>query len=268
MDSSDSSSEEETSKKKRKGEGEEPGGEEAKRRAKDLVAKKKTGVEQARPRRGPRKGPLRLPGKKGKKVLEKKTPQKKVPSRADSGRKHGGMSSDTPAASFGQGPGFYHTDEQGRTFDRYGKRIYLEGETQTVTESSDDDLGVQPLGGVFGTIDTNDSDDDETLAEVQKKEVERKQNLALADRCRKEVAKIVKAGSQGGRTPMKQTPQQVSKTNWGTKANNGGDPRNETHIHQNGQTSWSTETTDSRDIGKQTKSKTSLQAGNQGTNGN
>ena len=66
-----------------------------------------------------------------------------------------------------------------------------------VTESSDDDLGVQPLEGVFGIAGTDDSDDDKTLAEMQKKEVERKQNLALADRCRKEVAKIVKAGSQG-----------------------------------------------------------------------
>ena len=84
------------------------------------------------------------------------------------------MSSGTPAVGLSQGPGFYHTDKQGRTFDRYGKRIYLEGETQTVTESSDDDLGVQPLEGVFGMVDTNDSDDDETLAEVQKKEAERK----------------------------------------------------------------------------------------------
>ena len=46
---------------------------------------------------------------------------------------------------------------------------------------------------------------------MQKKEVERKQNLALADRCQKEVAKIVKAGSQGGRAPMKQTPSKMAK---------------------------------------------------------
>ena len=75
---------------------------------------------------------------------------------------------------FSRGPGFYQTDEQGRTFDKYGKRIYLEGETQTVTESSDDDLGVQPLRDVYGMTDTDDSNDDETLAEMQKKEVEKK----------------------------------------------------------------------------------------------
>ena len=42
-----------------------------------------------------------------------------------------------------------------------------------MTESSDDDLGVQPLEGVFGMVDTDDSDDDETLTEMQKKEAER-----------------------------------------------------------------------------------------------
>ena len=121
------------------------------------------------------------------------------------------MNGSTPAAGLSQGPGFHHTDEQGRTFDRYGKRIYLEGETQTVTESSDDDLGVQPLDGVFGMVDTDDSDDDETLAEMQKKVAEREQNLALVDRCRKEAAKIVKAGSQGGRAPTGHTPSKLAK---------------------------------------------------------
>ena len=38
-----------------------------------------------------------------------------------------------------------------------------------MTESSDDDLGIQPLGGVFGIAGTDDSDDDETLAEIQKR---------------------------------------------------------------------------------------------------
>ena len=70
---------------------------------------------------------------------------------------------------------------------------------------------LQPLEGVFGMVNTDDSDDDETLAEMQKKEAEREQNLALADRCRKEAAKIVKAGSQGGRAPMKQTPSKMAK---------------------------------------------------------
>ena len=80
-----------------------------------------------------------------------------------------------------------------------------------MTESSDDDLGVQPLEGIFGMVDTDDSDDNETLAEMQKKEAEREQNLALADRCRKEVTKIVKAGSQGGRAPTKHTPSKSGK---------------------------------------------------------
>ena len=159
-----------------KGEGEEPSEEETKRRmAKDLVAKKKTWGGASKAKKKSRKGTTVASWGKGKKVLEKKIPQKKVLSRADSGRKHGGMSGGTPAAGLSWGPGFYHTDEQGRTFDRYGKRIYLEGKTQTVTESSDDDLGEQPLEG-FGMVDTDDSDDDETLAEMQKKEAERKQN--------------------------------------------------------------------------------------------
>ena len=138
-----SSSEEETSKKERKGEGEEPGEEETERRtAKDLVAKKKTGGGVSKAKKRSKKGATTASWEKGKNVLEKKTPQKKVPSREDSGRKHEGMSGGTPAVGFSWGPGFYCTDEQGRTFDRYGKRIYLEVETQTVTESSDDDLGV------------------------------------------------------------------------------------------------------------------------------
>ena len=178
--------------------------------AKDLVAKKKTGGEASKARRKSGKGATVASWGKGKKVPEKKT-QKKVPSRADSGRKHGAKSGGTPAVGLSQGPGFYSTDEQGRTFDRYGKRIYLEGETQTVIECSDDDLGLQPLEGVFGVVDTDDSDDDETLAEMQKKEAERKQNLALADRCRKEAAKIVKVGSQGERAPMRHTPSKLAK---------------------------------------------------------
>ena len=85
-------------------------------------------------------------------------------------------------------------------------------------ESSDDDLGIQPLEGVFGMVDTDDSDDDETLTEMQKKKAEREQNLALADRCRKAAAKIVKAGSQGGRAqqdipPASQQNKLVHKSN-------------------------------------------------------
>ena len=71
--------------------------------------------------------------------------------------------------------------------------------------------GVQPLGGVFGIAGTDDSDDDETLVEIQKKEAEMKQNLALADRSRKEVAKIIKTGSHGGKAPTRQTPSKSAK---------------------------------------------------------
>ena len=134
--------------------------------AKDLVAKKKTGGGASKARKKSGKGATAASQGKGKKV-----PERKVPSRADSGRKHGGMSGGTPAVGLNRGPGFYHTDAQGRTFYRYG-----EGETQTVTESSDDGLGVKPLEGVFGMVDSDDSDDDETLAEVQKKEAEVNQN--------------------------------------------------------------------------------------------
>ena len=62
---------------------------------------------------------------KGKKILEKA-----VPSKSDSGQKHGGMLlgvSGQMLVGFSHGLKFYRTDEQGRVFDRYGKRIYPEG---------------------------------------------------------------------------------------------------------------------------------------------
>ena len=79
------------------------------------------------------------------------------------GRKHGGMLlgvSGQTLAGFSRGLKFYRTDEQGRVFDRYGKRIYPEGEVQMVEESSEEEemeLGVEKLP-------ENDSDDKDTPA--------------------------------------------------------------------------------------------------------
>ena len=59
---------------------------------------------------------------------------------------------------FSHGLKFYRTDEQGRMFDRYGERIYQEGEVQTVEESSKEEeteLGVKKLP-------ENDSDEEDT----------------------------------------------------------------------------------------------------------
>ena len=64
-------------------------------------------------------------------------------------------------AGISHGLKFYRTDEQGRMFDRYGKRIYPEGEVQTVEESSEEEeteLEVEKLP-------ENDSDDEDTPAE-------------------------------------------------------------------------------------------------------
>ena len=62
---------------------------------------------------------------------------------------------------FSHGLKFYRTDEQGRVFDRYGERIYQEGEVQMVEESSEEEeteLGVEKLP-------EDDSDDEVTPAE-------------------------------------------------------------------------------------------------------
>ena len=91
--------------------------------------------------------------------------------------------------------------------------------------------------------------------------------MALADRCRKEAAKIVKAGSQGGRAPTRHTPSKSAKQTGAQKQPTVGTSGMK-HTHQVGQSSWNTEATDGGDIRKQTESKTSLQARNQGTNGN
>ena len=106
-----------------------------------LVAKKRVG---GGAKKKSRKGATVASMSKGKKILEKA-----VPSKSDSGQKHGGMLlgvSGQMLAGFSHGLKFYRTDEQGRVFDRYGKRIYPEGEVQTVEESSEEEeteLGVE-----------------------------------------------------------------------------------------------------------------------------
>ena len=105
-----------------------------------------------------RKGATVASMSKGKKILEKA-----VPSKSDSGQKHGGMLLGVlgpTLAGFSHGLKFHRTDEWGRMFDRYGERIYQEGEVQTVEESSEEEeteLGVKKLP-------EDDSDDKDTLA--------------------------------------------------------------------------------------------------------
>ena len=76
-------------------------------------------------------------------------------------------------AGFSHGPGFYRTDEQGQMFDQYGRRIYGEGEEQTIEESSGEEevgLGVRELPDV----EDNEDDEDTPLKEI----VERRHKLA------------------------------------------------------------------------------------------
>ena len=120
------------------------------------MAKKKVG---GGAKKKPRKGATVASMGKGKKILVKA-----VPSKSDSGRKHGGMLLGVlgqTLVGFSRGLKFYRTDEQGRVFDRYRKSIYPEGEVQTVEESSKEEemeLGVEKLL-------ENDSDDEDTPAE-------------------------------------------------------------------------------------------------------
>ena len=128
----------------------------------DLVAKKRVG---GGAKKKSRKGATVASMGKGKKILVKA-----VPSKLDSGRKHGGMLlgvSGQTLAGFSRGPKFYRTDEQGRVFDKYRKRIYQEGEEQMVEESSKEEeveLGVEELP-------ENDSDDEDTpLKEIAERQ--------------------------------------------------------------------------------------------------
>ena len=70
-------------------------------------------------------------------------------------------------AGFHHVPKFYRTDEQGRVFERYRKRVYQKGEEQTVEESSKEEeveLGVEKLP-------ENESDDEDTpLKEIAKRQ--------------------------------------------------------------------------------------------------
>ena len=75
------------------------------------VAKKRVAGGATRKRRS-RKGATPASQKKGKKVPSK------ILSKADSGRKHGGL---LPGTAFARGAGFYTTDDQGRVFNQYGK---------------------------------------------------------------------------------------------------------------------------------------------------
>ena len=124
--------------------------------SRDLVAKKRVG---GGAKKKSRKGATVASMGKGKKILVKA-----VPSKSDSGRKYVGMLlgvSGQRLARFSHRLKFYRTDEQGRVFDRYGKRIYPEGEVQMVEESSKEEeteLGVEKLP-------ENDSDDEDTPAE-------------------------------------------------------------------------------------------------------
>ena len=115
------------------------------------VAKKRVGGGVTRKKRS-RKGATPTSQKKGKKVPSK------IPSKADSGRKHGGL---LPGTVFACGTGFYTTDDQGRVFNQYGERVYQAGEVQTVeeTDNDDDDLGVTQL--------QPDDDDDDEVREGQ-----------------------------------------------------------------------------------------------------
>ena len=68
---------------------------------------------------------------------------------------------------FSHGPKFYRTDEQGRVFDKYGKRIYQEGEEQMVEESSEEEeveLGVEKLP------ENNSDDKDTPLKEIAERQ--------------------------------------------------------------------------------------------------
>ena len=132
------------------------------RTSQDLVAKKRVG---GGAKKKSRKGATVASMCKGKKI-----PEKAVPSKSDLGRKHGGMLlgvSGQTLVGFSCGLKFYRTDKQGRMFDKYGKRIYPEGEVQMVEESSEEEeteLGVEKLP-------ENDSEDEDTPAKGRQRMV-------------------------------------------------------------------------------------------------
>ena len=95
------------------------------------MAKKKTGGGASIGKRS-RKGATPTSRSKSKRVQ-----MKKVPSKGDSDH----------------GLEYYHTDEEGRTFDHHGRQVFREHKVQMVSNSGDEDdnLRVHPLeAGVFG----------------------------------------------------------------------------------------------------------------------
>ena len=114
----------------------------------------------------------------------KKIPEKAVPSRSDSGRKHGGMLlgvSGQTLVGFSRGLEFYRTDKQGRMFDKYGERIYQEGEVQTEESSEEEEteLGVERLP-------EDDSDDEDILAGKQQRTVKQREGEQTPETMREE----------------------------------------------------------------------------------
>ena len=75
------------------------------------------------------------------KAADKKK-EKKVPSKGDSAQKYAGgsgYSAAFAAGAFQHGPGYYTTDAQGCTDDKYRRGVFQDDEEQTVEESSNED---------------------------------------------------------------------------------------------------------------------------------
>ena len=117
-----------------------------KRTCKDLVAKKRTGEGSVREERNQERELPQLPKRKGKKV-----PEKKVPSKADSDRKHWGVEG-RPSATSQTGAVCYRTDEQGRTYGKYGRCVFADDEAQTMGYTSDE----EERAGDFSEEEDND----------------------------------------------------------------------------------------------------------------
>ena len=165
-----------------------------KRTSKDLVVKKRMGgVSQRRKKSG--KGATIASKKKGKDV-----PEKKVPSKVDSNRKHWGVGG-KPSATSQTGAGCYRTDEQGRNYDKYGRCVFADDEAQTVGNTSDEeeragefleeednDLGVQPLEAGVSMATSAKKVGRKVLQEM---EDQLQRNKQLEERCHQEAAKII-----------------------------------------------------------------------------
>ena len=84
-------------------------------------------------------------------------------------------------AGFSHGLEFYRTDKQGRMFDKYGERIYQEGELQTEESSEEEEteLGVERLP-------EDDSDDEDILAGKQQRTVKQREGEQTPETMREE----------------------------------------------------------------------------------